>query len=200
MLRNELTDGDPGDPPARVAAALAGGDLGIADLTARQLGEFVGKTSSVLYRRYGSLDGFLHEVAQAGFLALAGRLESVADAGGLADVAAAFVDFGLTKPALYYVMFEHRFDWDALRSAGTLSGPMPGLELWGRIISRLEATGSTAPATDARLLYAGLHGLVSLASGGRANLGELATSDYDIAIASARALAERLIPDATSRL
>jgi AcrR family transcriptional regulator len=186
---------DTGDPAAQVAGALSRGELGTSDLTARQLGQFLGKTSSVLYRRYGSLDGFLHEVAQQGFLTLAERLGKTAEAGDLAEVAAEFVAFGLDRPALYYVMFEHPYDWESLRRAGALAGQLPGLALWDRIVSRLADAGSSAPTTDARLLYAGLHGLVSLAAAGRANLGALALSDRDIALSLARTLARRLHPE-----
>lgn len=198
MLRDGDTRRDaPPELAERVAAALGGGELGIGDLTARQIGSFLGKTSSLLYRRFGSLDGFLHEVAQAGFRALVRRLEAAAGRGEIADLAAAFVAFGLESPALYYVMFEHRYDWEELRHAGALSDEAAGLAIWRRVVDELSRAGSAAPATDARLLYAGLHGLVSLASGGRANVGEMATSDRDIALASARALARKICPRAT---
>ncbi len=69
---------------------------------------------------------------------------------------------------------------------------MPGLVQWETMVAWFANLGSDDPDGDARLLYAGLHGLVSLASTGRANIGDLNTSDRDMAISLARRLARRL--------
>ena len=191
-----LRDDDSPRLAALAAGALARGELGIGDLTARRLGAFLGRTTSVLYHHFGSLDGFLYAVAGQGFRDLGAVLGEALAAGEVTDVAAAFVAFGLDRPALYHVMFERRHDWDALRRAGALEGQKPGLELWDHIVSALAAAGSPAPEGDARILYAGLHGLVSLAATGRANVGDLETSDREVALASARELARRLCPHA----
>lgn len=191
--RNAVMSDRAEDAVAKVCRALARGRLRAEGLTARELGAFVGKTTSVLYHHWGSLDGFLHAVGQAGFVELGGRLEKVlADGGDLPDVAEAFVRFGLECPALYYVMFERRYDWKALRKRGAFEEALPGAQLWQRLTERVAATGADDPDLDARLFFAGLHGLVSLASSGRANVGTLARTDRDVALAAARRLAVRL--------
>lgn len=185
------------DPVLYVRDALASGELGFEDLTARRLGSFLGKTTSVLYHHWGSLDGFLFAVSQAGMALLHDRLSSALDErASLADVAAAFVAFGLDSPALYALMFVHRFDWAALKRAGAMDQPMPGLMIWNTLVDRIRACGSPDPEADARLLYAALHGLVSLASSGRVNIGALADTDRDVALASAHRLVEHLTPNA----
>ncbi|MEM9067276.1 MAG: TetR-like C-terminal domain-containing protein [Myxococcota bacterium] len=186
MLREAVDD-----PAEAVCSALADGRLSAADLTARRLGEFLGKTTSVLYHRWGSLDAFLLAVAGAATRRLAVHLLG---GGSLPDLSARFVAFGLDHPDLYALMFERRYDWDGLRSLGVFEEPTPGLTLWEHVVDRVEEFGSDDPAMDARLLYAGLHGLVSLASTGRANVGDLTVSDRDLAIQAARRLAEKMVP------
>jgi len=183
------------DPVLQVRDALGSGELGFDDLTARRLGSFLGKTTSVLYHHWGSLDGFLFAVSQAGMALLQERLAaSLDDCGSLGDVAATFVAFGLDSPALYSLMFVHRFDWAALKRAGAMDQPMPGLMIWNTLVDRMRVCGSVDAEGDARLLYAALHGLVSLASSGRVNIGALADTDREVALASARRLVRHLTP------
>ncbi len=181
------------DAVARVHRALAKGTLRADSLTTRELGAFVGKTTSVLYHHWGSLDGFLHAVSQAGFVDLGRRLQGVLESGGdLADVAESFVAFGLQSPALYSVMLERRYDWAALRKQGAFVGTLPGSALWSALTMLVAAAGSDEPDLDARIFFAGLHGLVSLALSGRANVGALTKTDRELAIAAARRLARRI--------
>lgn len=177
------------DDVARVAEALASGELGTAELTARKLGAFLGGTTSRVYHHHGSLDAFLYAVGVAGFARLGQRL---GDPGRpLAALAVAYVDFALDAPALYDLMFHHSYDWAALRARG-VTGQGPGLLLWYGLVERIRAGGSAAPAEDARALFAGLHGLASLAISGRANVGDLTQSDREAAHAAARRLVARL--------
>jgi AcrR family transcriptional regulator len=174
----------PTEPVEAILKALLAGSLSSGDLTARQLGAFLGKTTGHVYHHWGSLDGLLFSVSQAGFAHLARDLR--ARHGGLEEVAVAFVDFGLEHPALYELMFERRFDWAALREQGRLTpDALPGLGIWG-------ALATAIGADEARLLFAGLHGLVSLAASGRANIGALTQSDREVARTSARLLVRKL--------
>jgi AcrR family transcriptional regulator len=181
----------------KVCRALSRGRLKLDQLTARGLGGFLGKTTSVVYHHFGSLDGFLFAVGQGGFAELANRLRGVlAEGGRLEELAEAFVGFGLDTPALYTLMFERRYDWAALRKRGALDAQGPGLATWSELVAFLAGAGSPDPEGDARLLMAGLHGLVALAATGRANVGAMSRSDRDIAVASARSLARRICPAA----
>jgi AcrR family transcriptional regulator len=183
------------DLPGVVCDALASGKLGTADLSARQLGAFLGKTTSVLYHHWGSLDGFLFAVSQHGVRKLGEHVvKKLGKGGDLSDMAAGFVSFGLDHPALYELMFERRYDWKALRESGAFTSESPGLGLFTSMTAFLAGAGSTDADGDARILFAGLHGLVSLALSGRANVGMLSRSDRELAVASARKLARRLLP------
>lgn len=178
------------DIPAQVCDALVSGKLDAKDLTARRLSAFAGKTTSVLYHHWGCLDGFLYAVSQAAVGRLGERLlTEIGGDDGLARAAEEFVRFGVDHPVLYELMFVRRFDWDALRKQGRTKGP--GLGLWSQLVAYFAGRGSTHPQTDARLMFAGLHGLVHLALSGRANVGEISVSDRDTALSAARALAER---------
>ncbi|MFZ5476327.1 MAG: TetR-like C-terminal domain-containing protein [Myxococcota bacterium] len=177
------------DDARRIHDALLAGRLAREDLTARGLGAFLGATTSRVYHHYGSLDRLLHAVATEGYRTLAAHLAGALP-GGLAAVAEAFVAWGLDHPVLYELMFVRAYDWAALRAAGAFADA-PGLAMWGALQQLL--AGAEDPRTDALLFYAGLHGLVSLALGGRANIGRLDVTDRDAALAAARALATRLL-------
>jgi AcrR family transcriptional regulator len=185
--------------PARVCDALVAGELSADDLRARPLGEFLGKTTSVLYHHWGSLDGFLYAVSEAGFALLAERVIDTLDSGDPETLAATYVTFGLDAPDLYAVMFERTYDWDKLRQAGAFDEAQPGMTLWERLSQRLAAMGSPSPQEDARLIFAGLHGLVSLAITGRANIGDLSRSDREVAISSGRRLVRNTITQWSSK-
>lgn len=185
----------PEELTAAVYDALASGAIGAEELTARQLGTFLGKTTSVLYHHWGSVDGLLFAVSQLGFRKLGGELvRRLERRARLDDIAAAFVGWGLDHPAVYALMFERRYDWDALRRSGAFDEQVPGLDLWSSVVGFLAGAGSSDPDGDGRILFAGLHGLVSLALSGRANVGKLSRSDRELALSSARKLARRLLP------
>lgn len=179
----------------RIYAALLDRELSEADLSTRRIASFLDRTTGAVYHRWGSLDGLLFAVSQRGFADLGARLSAAwAGSGDLAACAQAFVEFGLDHPGLYPLMFERRFDWDALRAAGAFKAATPGSELLQRVVCLLGEAGSKEPLADTRLLMAGLHGLVSFAASGRMNTGDLTTSDREVAINAARDLATRLMP------
>ncbi len=183
------------DPIRKIRDAIIRGELTPAKLSARSLAAYLGKTTSVLYHHWGSVDGVLFAVSESGFELLCAALEDVRAASGqLPDYAEAIVRFGLRHPTLYGLMFERHYDWDALRAAGTFDIVQPSMSLWNTFVSEITATGSSEPDSDARILYAALHGMVSLALSGRANVGALSATDEDVAISSARTLAKRLCP------
>jgi AcrR family transcriptional regulator len=178
---------------ARIVAAIEAGTLSSDELTTRGLGAYLGRTTGQIYHHFGSLDGLLFAVMQAGFQLLSQRLAGCSKAGGgAAAVAAEFVDFGLSRPVLYRLMFERHYDWATLRGRGLLGPSQPDIAMYNALIAELSAAGASEPTEDARLFLAGLHGLVSLALSGRANVGTLARSDRQAAIGSARRLARLL--------
>ena len=177
---------------SRVCDALASGELTADTLGARRVADLLGRTTGLLYHHWGSLDGFLHEVAQLGWTRMADALMEHA-LHPVQDLAEAYLRFAFQHPALYHLMSERRFDWARLRADGRLSAGA-GLDLWDALTSRLSSAGSDAPAEDARLLYASLHGLASLALSGRANVRDIDTTDEEVALRAARHLVRRLLP------
>jgi AcrR family transcriptional regulator len=192
LQRNNVMSG-PDAAVNRVCRALAKGRISVDSITARDLAKFVGKTTSLLYHHWGSLDGFLYAVSQQGFEELGQRFEAVMKSGGgLPELAEEFVGFGLESPALYALMFERRYDWPALKKSGAFERVGSATAMWQALVGYLKSAGSEDPDMDARLFYAGLHGMVSLAVSGRANFGALTKTDREIAILAARRLALRL--------
>jgi AcrR family transcriptional regulator len=188
------------DGVQRVFAALESGELDGDALTTRRVCAFLGYTTGHLYHHFGSLDALLCAVADRAYHKLAAKLGSVlASQGDVCAVAQAFVEFGIANEPLYALMFERRFDWAALRQRGQITGQEWGLVLWRQLVSALTELGAREPVEDARLLTAGLHGLVSLALSGRANVGSLERSDREVAVQAARRLAERIVAPTAKR-
>ena len=175
-----------------VCDALASGDLSADTLGARRIATLLGRTTGLLYHHWGSLDGFLLEVAHAGWQRLGVDLMRLGPA-SVADLADGYLRFAFRHPALYHVMVERRLDWERLRSEGRLGGGA-SLDLWDAFAKRLTLAGSTTPAEDTRLIYAALHGLAALAHSGRANVRDIDTPDEEVALRSARHLITRLLP------
>jgi AcrR family transcriptional regulator len=175
----------------RIRHAIVEGTLTSEELTARRICAELGKTTSVLYHHWGSLDVFLYDVAQSGFVDLVSRLRGVESLTAGAEV---YLRFAVERPVLYQLMFHRAWDWAALRAVRDPRASV-GFLLWQGGVERLRALGSTDPETDARVLYAGLHGLASLAISGRANVGDIERSDLDTSILAARRLISRLVPE-----
>jgi len=181
------------EAPVQVCDALLDGTLGAPDLTARRLSAHLGKTTSVLYHHWGSLDGFLYAVSRAAMSRLGEHvLGGLTSGPELPTIAEAFVTFGIEQPVLYGLMFERRYDWDSLRAAGVFDEQGGSVDLWQALVTFFEAGGSQQADTDARVLFAALHGLVSLAHSGRANVGALSITDLEAATAAARSIANRM--------
>lgn len=191
----DAADTDTDEAIERIYAALIARELDPADLSARRLAALLGKTTGALYHRWGSVDGVLFTVGQRGFVDLKSRVDAAwAKAHDVAACAVAFVEFGLDHPELYPLLFERRYDWAALRAGGHFARALPGAAFLTSVVTLAEAAGSKDPIADARILMAGLHGLVSFATSGRMNTGALSSSDRAVAIASARDLAARIAP------
>jgi AcrR family transcriptional regulator len=184
------------DTVSQIVEALERGRLSRAELTARGIGALLGRTTGHVYHHFGSLDGLLFMVVQRGYQRLAERLYAAfTERACLSDLAEAFVEFGVERPALYGLMFEHPFDWKALRTQDALHAEMPGMKLWHQFVSGLASLGAKEPETSARILVAGLHGLVSFVLSGRANIGAIEKTDREVALTSARRLAQMIRSD-----
>ncbi len=176
---------------ARVAAALAGGELSCEGLAARRVAALLGKTTGALYHHFGSLDRFLYEVAQHGWrlvaAELAPRLSEPPE-----ELAEAWLRWVFAHPELYRLMADHPFHWARLRDAGAFDTEGPALGLFDALVARLALAGSPSPPDDARAIQAVLQGLASLALSGRANVREVDTPDEEVAVRVARHAVSRL--------
>ena len=181
------------DVTTRLRDAINKGELKADELTARKVAAYLGRSTSLVYHHYGSLDGLHFAVAQEGYGLLGERLLGALD-GGLPALARTYVRFGLDYPELYGLMFERRYDWAALRERGACSDS-PGMGLWHQAVATLAEAGSSSPEADARVLLASLHGTVSLALSGRANVGDLDRTDREVALLSATRIAALITGD-----
>lgn len=184
------------DEVQTVCDALASGALSPETLGARRIATLLGRTTGLLYHHWGSLDGFLLEVAHLGWRRFADELRALPSP-TLPDLAEAYLRFAFRHPALYHLMVERRLDWPRLRAEGRLADNA-SLQLWDAFALRLRQAGSAHPNEDARVMYAALHGLASLALSGRANVRDLDTPDADVAVRAARHLIARLLPSEPS--
>jgi AcrR family transcriptional regulator len=161
----------------RVRDALISGKLGAEDLSARGLGKFLGKTSSVLYHHWGSLDRFLYAVSRASLATFSEALiDSLASADPLRAAARTYVRMALEHPALFHLALVRPFDWEDLKRAGQL-GEEEALRAFWPLVEGLSKLGSPMPLVDARVFHASVHGIASLAAGGRMNSGDLSQTD-----------------------
>lgn len=180
------------DPVQQIAQALASGELAFRDLGARKVARHIGRTTGVIYHHYGSLDGFVLQVVNAGWALMAVRLGEQAEA-PLVELAVEWLRFAFDHPELYRTMTEYPFDWDEVRDAeGVISGG--GLELWDAVVERVRACNADSPEDHVRALYAMVHGLAIMALSGRANVREVHSSDQEVAIRVARLTLSRLLP------
>ena len=85
---------------------------GWSNVTVRRLSDEISYSQPVLYAHFGSRDGILAAVAIEGFqeigLAMEKARKRVKDGNTVASVAAAYLEFAASSPALYEVMFSLR--------------------------------------------------------------------------------------------
>ena len=139
-------------------------ERGPGALRVRDLAEAVGKSTMGVYTHFGSKQGLLEELYLHGFSRLEDRLKSVASAGdgnrGLLQFALAYRKFALDNEALYGLMFE-RATPDFVPSDASR---MAGLATFEMLVERIAAwrPDLADPASTAHLVWAAMHGLVSI--------------------------------------
>jgi AcrR family transcriptional regulator len=117
-----------------------------------------------VYTHFGSKQGLLEELYLHGFRRLADRLEGVPSGGGgraeLLAFALAYRAFALDNEALYGLMFE-RATPDFIPSDASR---LAGLSTFEMLAARVAdwRPDFTDPAADAHLVWAAMHGLVSI--------------------------------------
>jgi AcrR family transcriptional regulator len=137
-------------------------------VTTRRLATEIEYSQPVIYKHFASLDALVEAVALEGFAELAAALHQAragaADAGAVAVVAHAYVDWAAANPSLYDAMF--------IRATGLHFGaeetPPELTDGYAELLAATSTiTGDRDPDVLAEVLWAALHGLVLLDRGGR---------------------------------
>lgn len=143
---------------------------GYADLSMRRIARAVGCSATSIYLHFENKDALVHTLIDVGFEGLNTRLQEAAEAhvdpaGRLEALARAYVAFGRENPEYYEVMFQlhpqrmARYPVEAYRRARR------NLELLEAAIVDGTAAGAfsaPAPEVTAHVMWASMHGVVSL--------------------------------------
>jgi AcrR family transcriptional regulator len=143
---------------------------GFAALSMRKLADAVEYAPATLYLHFENRDAIARELCVRGFQDLLAMLEPAAaveePVERLSGIAEAYVRFGLEQPETYRLLFmEDPKLSTALFSDAEGAGPR-SFAVLGRAFEDLKAAGRLAedadPARLAEVLWAGMHGIVSL--------------------------------------
>ncbi len=138
-------------------------ERGPAAVRVRDLAAAAGQSTMGVYTHFGSKQGLLEQLYLHGFERLAERLESVPSGGGeagLLDFALAYRGFAVDNEALYGLMFE-RATPDFIPSD---ESRLAGLSTFEMLAARIAGwrPDFADPADDAHLVWASMHGLVTI--------------------------------------
>jgi len=134
---------------------------GWSNVTVRRLSDEISYSQPVLYAHFGSREGILTAVAIEGFqelgLALEKARKRVKRGGTVESVAAAYLEFAASSPALYEVMF-------SLNLTVPFGDPTtpPELRFGFSQLLELFREQSSKPEVLSELLWASLHGIAEL--------------------------------------
>jgi AcrR family transcriptional regulator len=138
-------------------------------VTTRRLADLIEYSQPVLYSHFAGKDAIMAAVAVDGFTEIAGELraahgEASTARAALAAVVSAYVGFAERCPALYDAMFTHAVDLQFARP----ETPAALVEAFGALREALRPFGGDDDLdVHTEVLWAALHGLVTLTRGGR---------------------------------
>jgi AcrR family transcriptional regulator len=134
---------------------------GWSNVTVRRLSDEISYSQPVLYAHFGSRDGIPAAVAIEGFhelgLALEKARKRVKRGNPVESVAAAYLEFAASSPALYEVMFTLSLSVPF----GEADTPAELRFAFGQLLDLFPGQGSK-PEVLAELLWASLHGIAEL--------------------------------------
>ena len=139
-------------------------ERGPGALRIRDLSEAVGKSTMGVYTHFGSKQGLLEQLYLHGFQRLEDRLAGIGSGGDgrreLLAFALAYRGFAVDNEALYGLMFE-RATPDFIPSDASR---MAGLVTFELLVARIAQwrPDFADPSADAHLVWATMHGLVSI--------------------------------------
>ena len=133
-------------------------------VTTRRLSTAIEYSQPVLYKHFAGMEQIADAVALDGFAELTEALRTARADGGLTRVAQAYLDFARANPAVYDAMFTRA---TALQFAAEDTPP----ELTASFAELRHAVATVAAERDAdtltEVLWAALHGMVTLGRAGR---------------------------------
>jgi len=178
-------DPDLADRIVRVTADLLE-KRGIEGVTMRGVAEAAGCSATTIYQRFAGKDELLDHAVVRGLEWFGGASErATAGRNGLdllATNSRAYVEWGITNPAMYRLMFEQRLPKPA--AGEELERRRRGWEmqremLAGILAQRAPGASVVDASVAADVVFVALHGIVSLAISGRL-LGPMATAEQQL--------------------
>jgi AcrR family transcriptional regulator len=166
LAANRIAERKLRDKQARraqiISAARRIADLeGWSNVTVRRLSDEISYSQPVLYAHFGSRKGILTAVAIEGFqeigLALQKARQRAKPRGAVESVAAAYLEFAASSPAMYEVMF-------SLSLSVPFDDPATPPELHFAFFQLMELFRgqSSKPEVVSELFWASLHGIAEL--------------------------------------
>ncbi len=179
--------GDLRDALVRAALGLLE-DGEVTEVSVRAAARRAGVSTGAPYRHFADRDALLSAVAAVGYRELASALGAAhhapASAGDLAEIAVAYVQFALTRPGLFRVMFAEGCD----RTNPDRVAAVAAITEYVKAIAR-----QVIPSADAEPLatamWALVHGLAFLHLDGKFD-----SSDADVVADRVRAAVSALVP------
>ncbi|TJY44497.1 TetR/AcrR family transcriptional regulator [Cohnella pontilimi] len=145
-------------------------ELGYSNFSMRKLAERIGYSPATLYVYFRDKDDLLFLVVDDAFMRFTERLEAAASGGTdmwerLGRLGEAYVTFGLEHPAYYQLMFMWRIDY-LMEPQGIQKIPrVQAFDVLLRTVRDAMEQGvlrAESPETASDLLWAAMHGIVSL--------------------------------------
>lgn len=138
----------------------------------RSVASRIGISTPSIYPHFASREAILHAVVQEAFAELKHEIQQVLDKAGaepvvrLQALCTAYLDFALTRPQRYRILFGGF--WHAADLPMAAGEQIVGQDVFDMLVEALKEcaearqSASLDPAGDAAVLWAGLHGLAGL--------------------------------------
>lgn len=144
---------------------------GYEQFSLRQVAEQVGYSPTTIYLYFANKDDLLFEVVYEGCIRFGEMLEAAYHtcedpAERLEAIGRAYLEFGLTHPLHYRLMFMQRGEFMTRTSSSDRKPPIDSFQVLVQAVEEALAAGvlaSADPLTWATLFWTGVHGIVSLA-------------------------------------
>src|SRR5580692_5160608 len=162
---NRITERKLRDKQARRAQIISAARRiaereGWSNVTVRRLSDEISYSQPVLYAHFGSRDGILAAVAIEGFqeigLAMEKARKRVKRGNAVESVAAAYLEFAASSPALYEIMFSLSLSVPF----GDAATPPEMRFAFSQLLELFQ--GQSKPEVTSELFWASLHGMAEL--------------------------------------